>query len=194
MPQWMMNILSMIMTVISPPVHAGDAIQLGSAYDFAFQSIDGKPMPLNGFKGRVIMVVNTASFCGFTPQYKGLEALYEKYDGQGLTIVGVPSNDFGGQEPKREGEIKAFCEGAYGLTFPLTQKYAVHGASAHPFYKWATGILGPKAEPRWNFHKIVVGRDGRVVAAFNSGFEPANAELVGLIETELHKSTMPASQ
>ena len=169
-------------------VAAADAPQNGSAYDFSFTSIDGTPMPLSMYKGKALLVVNTASFCGFTQQYKGLQALYDKYEAQGLVVVGVPSNDFGGQEPGSATQIKEFCEGAFGITFPLTEKVPVTGAAAHPFYQWAVATLGPKAAPGWNFHKYIVGRDGRIVRSFYSGAAPDSKEVVAAVEAELAKA------
>ncbi len=160
---------------------------MGTAFDFNFTSIDGKPMPLSAYQGRVMLMVNTASFCGFTQQYEGLQKLYDTYEAKGLVIVGVPSNDFGGQEPGSEGKIKEFCEGTFGITFPMTEKNVVKGAAAHPFYKWATGVLGPKAAPGWNFHKYLIGRDGRIVQSFFSGTAPDSKELIAAIEAELAK-------
>lgn len=159
----------------------------GDAYQHEFRAIDGTPMPLAAFRGKVMLVVNTASFCGFTPQYKGLQALHEKYESEGLVIIGVPSNDFGGQEPKAEAEVKTFCEGAYGVTFPLTSKYVVSGQGAHPFYVWAASSHGA---PWWNFHKYLVGRDGRIAAAFGTATRPDNAAFIRSIETELAKSAL----
>ncbi len=169
-------------------VTASDAAQDGSAYDFSFTSIDGKPLPLSAFKGKALLVVNTASFCGFTQQYKDLQALYEKYEAQGFVVVGVPANDFGGQEPGSSTQIKEFCEGAFGITFPLTEKVAVTGGAAHPFYKWAVDTLGPKAAPGWNFHKYLVARDGRIVRSFFSGVAPDSQDLVAAVEEELAKA------
>jgi glutathione peroxidase len=178
---------SMVIAMMSPSMVAGPAPQRGSAFDFAFTSIDGTPLPLKAFEGRVLLVVNTASLCGFTPQYKGLQGLSETYEGKGLTIIGVPSNDFGGQEPKSGAEIKTFCQGAFGVTFPLTEKAVVKGDGAHPLYRWVVSVLGPKAAPSWNFHKYLIARDGRIVAAFSSGVEPSSGELTSAIEAELAK-------
>lgn len=158
-----------------------------SAFDHAFQSIDGTNMDLAQWRGRALLVVNTASFCGFTRQYEGLQKLWERYETKGLVVIGVPSNDFGGQEPKAEAEIKNFCEGAFGVTFPLTAKYEVKGGQAHPFYKWAVGAIGSSAQPRWNFHKILIGRDGHAIAAYPSSTEPLSPTLVKAIEAELAK-------
>ena len=155
----------------------------GSAYDFSFQSIDGTPMKLSDWRGKVLLVVNTASFCGFTKQYAGLQELWSTYEDKGLIVLGVPSNDFGGQEPKDEGEIKKFCQGAFGVTFPLTQKQVVTGDGAHPFYVWAAGAGG--GPPAWNFHKYLIGKDGRMLRAFSSRVTPSSAELTEAIEQAL---------
>ncbi len=158
-----------------------------TAWDFAFTSIDGKPMPLADFKGRVLLVVNTASFCGFTKQYEALQALNAKYEAQGFNVIGVPSNDFGGQEPKAAGEIKEFCEGMFGVTFPLTDKNVVSGDGAHPFYAWAREELGWINAPKWNFHKYLVGRDGKLVTSFFSSTTPDAERLIKAVEAELAK-------
>jgi glutathione peroxidase len=157
----------------------------GSAFDFDFASIDGKPMPLAGFRGKVLLVVNTASFCGFTKQYAGLQKLWAEYEPKGLVVIGVPSNDFGGQEPKAEGDIKSFCEGAFGVTFPLTSKQVVSGSAAHPFYKWAAAAAGPGGVPGWNFHKYLIGRDGRMIASFSTRLAPDADDIKVSIEKAL---------
>lgn len=158
-----------------------------TAWDFSFTSIDGKPMPLSDFRGKVLLVVNTASFCGFTKQYEALQALNAKYEAQGFAVIGVPSNDFGGQEPDSEGKIKEFCEGMFGVTFPLTGKNEVTGEGAHPFYKWAREQLGWLNAPKWNFHKYLVGRDGRLVTSFFSSTTPDADRLVSAVEAEIAK-------
>jgi glutathione peroxidase len=165
-----------------------------NAFDFSFVSIDGKPMPLSAYRGHVLLVVNTASFCGFTPQYKALQAIYDEYAPRGLVVIGVPSNDFGGQEPKAAGEIKKFCEGAFGITFPLTDKAVVKGDGAHPFYRWARDTLGAVNAPWWNFHKYLVGRDGRLVTAFLSTTVPDAGRVKAAIETELAKPAPAPTQ
>jgi glutathione peroxidase len=159
----------------------------GSAFDHTFEAIDGKPMPLATFRGKVLLVVNTASFCGFTNQYSALQSLHERFEAKGLVVIGVPSNDFGGQEPKAEAEVAAFCQGAFGVTFPLTKKYRVRGGEAHPFYRWAADSLGSMNAPWWNFHKYLVGRDGRLIAAFGSQAAPDSPRVVAAIEAELAK-------
>jgi glutathione peroxidase len=174
-----------LLATTAAAVSATAAKQEGSAYDFSFSSIDGQPMPMSQYKGKAVLVVNTASFCGFTKQYQGLQALYQSYEAKGLVVIGVPSNDFGGQEPGSATQIKEFCEGAFGITFPLTEKVPVTGEAAHPFYKWAAATLGPKAAPGWNFHKYLVARDGRIVKSFYSGTAPDSKEIVAAIEDAL---------
>lgn len=179
------KLISLLMMSVFPTVIAASPDQSGSAFSFAFDSIDGKPLPLSSYQGKVLLVVNTASFCGFTQQYERLQALSQKYESQGLVVIGVPSNDFGQQEPNSEGEIAQFCKGAFGVTFPLTMKTVVTGEAAHPFYKWAKDALGGKATPGWNFHKYLVGRSGRLIAAFPSQVPPDHGDLVAAVEREL---------
>lgn len=150
-----------------------------------FTSIDGKPLDLTALGAKAILVVNTASKCGFTPQYKGLQALYEAKKDEGLLIVGVPSNDFMGQEPGTEAEVKTFCEINYGVTFPLTKKYSVKGAAQHPFYAGAVAALGKEAEPGWNFHKILIKGDGTPLKAYGSKVTPDDKGLAADIEAAL---------
>ena len=130
-----------------------------------FTSIDGKPVDLEALDAKAILVVNTASKCGYTKQYEGLQALYEAKRAEGLVILGIPSNDFGGQEPGTEEEVQTFCQLNFGVTFPLTKKYAVTGADEHPFYLNAVDMLGEAAQPKWNFHKILVDGDGTPLKA-----------------------------
>ena len=155
----------------------------GSAYDFSFTAIEGHPLPLSDFRGKVVLVVNTASFCGFTGQYEGLQALWERYRDDGLVVLGVPSNDFGGQEPGTEAEIKEFCETTFAVDFPLTEKQVVKGEGAHPFYIWARESLG--SAPRWNFHKYLIGRDGALAGSFGSMTGPKSRKLAAAIEALL---------
>ena len=160
----------------------------GTAYDYSFTAIDGTPMPLSNYKGKVLLVVNTASLCGLTPQYAGLQKLYDDYKDQGLVIIGVPSNDFGGQEPGSAAEVLKFTKDTYGVTFPLTQKAVVSGKDADPFYIWAgTQQAGGffTAKPRWNFHKYLIDRNGVLQGSFASWNEPDNADLKAAIETAL---------
>jgi glutathione peroxidase len=154
-----------------------------------FDGLMGGEIDLAAYRGKVILVVNTASQCGFTGQYAGLESLYQTRQRDGLVIVGVPSNDFGGQEPGSAGEIKKFCELNYGVSFPMTAKYVVTGARAHPFYRTALTRLGASAEPAWNFHKILVGKNGQPITAFPSGITPDAPELVRAINAALAMRT-----
>lgn len=156
-----------------------------NAHSFAFTSIDGTQLPLSGFKGKAVLVVNTASACGLTPQYKGLEALWKGYRDRGLVVLGVPCNDFGAQEPGTEGEIKIFCETRFGVDFPMTAKAHVIGAAAHPFYQWAAAELGEGSTPRWNFHKYLVAKDGSLAGVFGSRTDPEAAEVKAAIEAAL---------
>lgn len=149
------------------------------------ERIDGKPLEGSQLADKVVLVVNTASFCGFTPQYEGLQKLWERYRDRGLVVLGIPSNDFGEQEPGSATEIKEFCEVNYKVTFPLTTKQKVRGADAHALYRWAAAEGGATATPRWNFHKLLIGRDGRLVSAFPSAVEPTSAKLTEAIERAL---------
>ncbi len=155
-----------------------------SAYQFDFVSIDGDPLPLRSFAGKAVLVVNTASFCGFTPQYTDLEALWRSYKARGLVVLGVPSNDFGAQEPGSEKEIKQFCE-SYDVSFPLSRKENVIGAEAHPFYRWIADELGEGGTPRWNFHKYLLDRDGVLVGAWPSAVKPNSREITAAVEETL---------
>jgi glutathione peroxidase len=142
---------------------------MATVYEFSAKTIDGKSRKLGDYKGKVLLVVNTASQCGFTPQYKGLEALYQKYKGQGFAVLGFPSNQFGQQEPGDDTEIAEFCEMNFGVSFPLFSKIDVNGASRHPLYAWLTAEdTKPEGagDIKWNFGKFLVGRDGKVVARF----------------------------
>jgi glutathione peroxidase len=154
----------------------------GDAYQFEFVSIDGEKLPLAEWRGRPVLVVNTASFCGYTPQYRDLEALWRRYQPRGLVVLGVPSNDFGEQEPGSAAEIKQFCETNYQVDFPLTEKYRVVGGAAHPFYRWISAQLGEGAAPRWNFHKYLVGRDGQLAGAWPSSVKPTDSAITSEIE------------
>lgn len=165
--------------------HAAPNPTSKTIYDFTLETLTGKPLPMADFKGKVLLVVNTASKCGFTPQYKGLEALYEKYKAQGLVIIGVPSNDFGGQEPGSSGEIKQFCELNYGVTFPMTSKQIVSGDNAHPMYQWFYEVLGFGSAPKWNFHKIVINKQGVPVDYFASTTTPESDKLNDAIKNLL---------
>ena len=148
-----------------------------SVYDFEANRIDGKPVKLSAFKGKVLLIVNTASQCGFTPQFAGLEALHEKYADQGLAVLGFPSNQFGAQDPGTNEEIGAFCTQNYGVTFPMMEKIDVNGSNAAPLYQWLTkekpGLLGLTAI-KWNFTKFLIGRDGTVLKRYAPLDTPAS--------------------
>lgn len=164
------------------------AAYAGGAHEFSFEGVTGGAVRLGDYAAGPILVVNTASECGYTPQYEGLQAIWEAYRDRGLTVVGVPSNDFGGQEPLEAKEIKDFCEINYGVDFPLAAKTAVTGADAHAFFRWAEGELGAEARPQWNFHKYLVGADGSLLAAFPSRVRPQDDVLVTAIEAALKKA------
>jgi glutathione peroxidase len=188
--------LAAIVGVLSAAIGGGAAatnVAAQTAYDHAFEAIDGKPLPLAQYRGKVMLVVNTASFCGFTKQYQGLQTLHDTYDTRGLVVIGVPTGDFGGQEYGSNQETKKFCEGAFGITFPLTAQSHVRGSSQHPFYGWAANVLGAAQAPWWNFHKYLVGRDGKLVTAFGTRTEPTDPAVLKAIEAELAKPTPTAS-
>jgi glutathione peroxidase len=158
-----------------------------SVYDFTLPSIDGKPMPLADYKGKVILVVNVASRCGFTPQYTALESIYEKYKDQGFVILGFPANNFGGQEPGTNAEIKTFCSAKYNVTFPLYGKVSVKGDDQTPLYKYLTTSANPAltGDIKWNFTKFLVDRKGNVVQRFEPQTTPDSPEVVAAIEKSL---------
>ena len=164
---------------------AGDGSQ--SAHDFSFTAIEGDLLPLSQYQGKVVLVVNTASRCGFTRQYDDLQAVWDRYRDQGLVVLGVPSNDFGGQEPGTEAEIKEFCEVNFSIDFPMTTKEHIKGDTAHPFYAWAARELGPMAKPMWNFHKYLIDGDGRLVEWFSSPTSPSSERMTRAIETQLDR-------
>lgn len=160
-----------------------------NAYDFSFHTLVGdKTLPLSDYKGKVILIVNTASKCGFTPQFKGLEQLYDSYKDKGLVIIGVPSNDFGGQEPGTEQEIANFCHLNYGVSFPMTSKEVVSGKKAHPFFLWAREQLGFGSAPKWNFHKYLIDRKGEIVTYYYSTTAPDSKKLVQKVEALLDQN------
>lgn len=167
------------------PAHAADT----TAHGFSFTSITGEALPMAQFAGKAVLVVNTASKCGFTPQYEGLQALWETYRDRGLVVLGVPSNDFGGQEPGTEEQIQSFCSVNFDIDFPMTAKTIVAGDGAHPFYAWAREQVGMVGSPKWNFHKYLIGPDGDLVTWFSSVTGPQAKRLVDAVE----KALPPAS-
>jgi len=175
----------LILTLFLTFLASASAMAETTAHDFTLTGIDGKPMPLSQYKGHPVLVVNTASECGYTPQYEELEALWQAYKGQGLVIVGVPSNDFGGQEPGTASEIATFCKLNYGVTFPLADKTVVKGDGAHPFYKWAGEQAGMLGRPKWNFHEYLIGADGRFIDWFSTPTKPTAPKIKAAVEKAL---------
>ncbi len=156
------------------------AFAANSVHEFTMNDIDGKPFAMAQLKGKAVLVVNVASRCGYTPQYAGLEALYQKYKSRGLVIVGVPANNFGGQEPGSDSEIKQFCSRTYNVTFPMLGKVSVKGDGITPLYAYLTTAQG--GDVKWNFTKFLVGKDGKAVQRFESKVAPDSAELASAIE------------
>jgi glutathione peroxidase len=157
------------------------------AYAFSFPALSGPDIRLADYAGRPLLVVNTASMCGFTPQYAGLQELWTEFRDRGLMIIGVPSNDFGGQEPGGGTEIAATAQHQYGVTFPIAAKAVVKGPNAHPFYKWAAEAR-PRDVPRWNFHKYLIGRDGYLAEAFPETVEPTDTRVKTAVGRALAES------
>ena len=156
-----------------------------SAHRFSFPGIDGGTVTLADFRGKPVLIVNTASECGYTPQYAALQQLWQRYRDRGLVVLGVPANDFGAQEPGDEPAIASFCQTNYGVDFPLTAKQTVIGGAAHPFYRWVASEFGEAAAPKWNFHKYLVAPDGSLSGLWPSAVEPLDPEIVAAIESAL---------
>ena len=154
-------------------------------FDLSIKNIDNKIMNLSKFKGKTVLLVNVASNCGFTKQYTGLQALYEKYKEKDFIVLGVPSNQFGGQEPGSNNEIKNFCETNFNITFPITNKVDVKGDNAHSLYKWAKENHGNSTVPKWNFHKILINKEGKIQDTFNSFITPLSDKIIKQIELTL---------
>ena len=157
----------------------------GSIYDFTMANIDGKPTSLKKFKGKALLVVNVATKCGNTPQYEQLEAIYEKYKKQGLVVLGFPANNFGGQEPGTNAEIKTFCTATYSVKFPMFSKISVKGEDIAPLYKWLLAQSKSTTDVDWNFAKFLVAKDGITVKRYSSRMKPDNAQIVADIEAAL---------
>jgi glutathione peroxidase len=178
-----MRLIAFLATLLTLSMHAAESPNL---LTIPLKDIDGKEMTLAAYKAKVVLVVNVASACGYTAQYEGLEALYRKYKAKGLVIVGVPCNDFGGQEPGTEAEIKKFCSSRFEVTFPLTSKVSAKGKSAHPLFVALTGKeAGHPGPVTWNFNKFLVGPDGKLLVRFDSSVAPESAELQAAIEKAL---------
>jgi len=180
----MHNLLKIIILLIMISIFGNKVIAdyKKLAYDFSFNDIDGTPLKLSEYKGKVIVVVNVASQCGFTNQYEDMQNIWGKYQSKGIIIIGVPSNDFGSQEPGSNAEIKTFCEAKFGISFPITEKVSVKGLDAHPFYLWARDNYGKSAVPKWNFHKIIINRNGKVSETFPSITNPSSKKFVKALE------------
>lgn len=177
----MLLILSALSLLHVVYTHAADSI-----YNITLKDIDGKPTSLKAFEGKVLLVVNVASKCGYTPQYEGLEALQEKYKAKGFSVLGFPCNQFGGQEPGSNEQIKEFCSSKYQVTFPLFDKIEVNGPNRHPLYLALAGKDSPfPGDIKWNFNKFLIGRDGKILKRFDSKVKPDSAELVQAIEQAL---------
>lgn len=174
------------LAALSAILLAPQAQASGTAHQFTFEAIEGGDLPLSKFSGQPVLVVNTASMCGFTRQYDGLQEVYDRYRDRGLVVLGVPSDDFGGQEYATEAEVKEFCEVNFNLDFPMTSITHVKGKSRHPFYTWAEAELGRSNAPRWNFHKYLIGPDGRAVAAFGTRTRPTAPQVTSAIEALLN--------
>ena len=159
-----------------------NADQKKIAYDFKFKDLDGSILDLAEYRGKIIVVVNVASQCGFTNQYEDMQNVWEKYQSKGIIMLGVPSNDFGQQEPGSSIEIKNFCEAKFGISFPMTEKVQVKGIEAHPFYIWARETYGKAAIPKWNFHKIIIDKDGKIAETFSSITKPTSKKFIKVIE------------
>ena len=159
-----------------------------TAYTFEFDSIDGGKISLSDYKGDVILVVNTASECGFTRQYTGLQTLWDEFKDDGLVVLGIPSNDFGGQESGSDSQIKSFCEVNFNVDFPMAAKTTIKGRNAHPFYHWISEELGWMAGPKWNFHKYLIARNGTLHESFSSMVSPTSTSLQEQITFLLEQS------
>jgi glutathione peroxidase len=151
-------------------------------YDLKIRSITGDELNITEMKGKTILLVNVASKCGFTNQYEELQQLYDNFKDKGLIVIGIPSNQFGGQEPSSESEIKNFCETNFNITFPLTSKYDVKGDNAHPIYLWAKDTYGNSTVPKWNFHKILINKEGKVEDTFVSFTNPLSKKVINKLE------------
>ena len=154
-------------------------------HDFTIESISGETINLSDYKSKVVLLVNTASKCGFTPQYSGLQKIYEKYKDDGLVVFGVPTNDFN-QELSKDSDVKEFCEIRFGVEFPMSSIQPIRGENAHPIYKWIKSNVSVIGQPRWNFHKYLIGKDGKIINWFSSMTSPTSEGLVNQIETALY--------
>jgi glutathione peroxidase len=179
--------MAVSMVVVGSAVRAV-AVEQASPLSGSMKKIDGTSVDLAGYKGKVVLVVNVASRCGYTPQYKGLQALYDKYKDKGLVVLGFPANEFGGQEPGTDAEIATFCSSKYGVTFDMFSKIVVKGPGISPLYKTLTEKADPAGDVKWNFEKFLIGRDGRIIGRYATRVSPDDGGLVQAIEAELAKA------
>jgi glutathione peroxidase len=181
-----MNLKHILLLII---MSLGITAQAQSIYDISVRTIDGKTIKLAEYKNKVILIVNVASECGYTPQYEGLESIYEKYKSQGFVVLGFPCNQFGGQEPGTNEEIKTFCSSKFNVKFSLFDKIEVNGGNRHPLYVLLAGKDSAfPGDITWNFNKFLIGRDGKLITRFDSSIEPQSKKLIGLLEQELIKN------
>ena len=157
----------------------------GSFYDFEITSISGDNIKLSDYKNKVVLLVNTASQCGFTPQYAGLQKIYDRYKEDNFIVLGVPSNDFN-QELSKESDVKKFCEIRFGVNFPMTSIQKIRGEAAHPLYKWIAGNVSVIGQPRWNFHKFLIGKDGKIINWFSSMTSPTSEGFINQVEDAIY--------
>jgi glutathione peroxidase len=188
----MQNLLGRLslMSVVALGLAMGAAMNPTSVHEFTMKAIDGKAVPLSQFKGQVMLMVNVASRCGFTPQYEGLEKLYETYKAQGFVIAGFPANNFGAQEPGTDAEIQTFCKSKYSVTFPMFSKISVAGTDKAPLYRFLTDTSGHSAtggEIQWNFTKFLVDREGKVIQRFEPSVEPMSREVTSAVEAAVKR-------
>jgi glutathione peroxidase len=179
-----MKIIKILFIIMFSFFTQGNAQYSQLAKDFSFKDINGEIIKLADYENKVILVVNVASRCGFTNQYEGLQSLWNNYKEKGLVVIGVPSNNFR-QEPGTNKDIKDFCETTFGIDFPITEKINVIGKDAHPFFLWAKENHGLGAVPKWNFHKIIIGKNGKIVETFASITKPSSKKFITTIEKEI---------
>ena len=184
-----MKLVSLLVMALmaAPQIRPQEAAAVNSVLNLTMNSLDGKPVNLSKYQGNVVLIVNVASECGYTPQYEGLQALHKKYAGRGLRILGFPSNDFGAQEPGTNSQIADFCKKNYGVEFDMFSKITVLGRGQAPLYKALTSTPGLSGNIDWNFEKFLVGRDGKVIGRYKSAVEPLSVEMTRAIETALGK-------
>lgn len=183
-----MKSLSILLIIsLLPIAHIGTDTNPTSVHDFELNNIEGENIPLKKYEGNVLLIVNTASECGFTPQYEGLQALYEEYKDQGLVLLGFPANNFGGQEPGTDKEIKQFCEANYGVSFPMFSKISVKGNDINPLFDFLTKQENPDftGAIKWNFEKFLVSKDGTLLRRFRSDVTPQSDQIINAVEDAL---------